>query len=271
MSLSEDRFGGTRIVTTNFDRVFKEISPDTTIYEPPGLPTPSPGLWNGIVYLHGILPIESEIVSVLDRDLEAQLGNLILNYSDFAKAYTTNGATAKFLKKLMTNYTVCFVECSLNDEMLARAVSNISQEPDGSIPPTEKLQWERHRDAPNRPEMKAFAFVGKSNPNPIDEEEWHLKGVTPIFYPVFQNNSNEQSNFDHSTLHQTLVKWADIHKAGTEGKSRLVEEMLSNPANSENISNENEKMIWVLREAKAAKRFAELAKPASIYLSLIHI
>lgn len=260
LALSKDRFGDVHLVTTNFDRVFIEVSKDETrIYEPPELPIPYPGRWNGVVHIHGMLPEQSQIQEVLDRDLAISLQNLVFSYSDFAEAYTNGGVVARFLSELMTNYTVCFVGCSLNDEMTSRVISAFSRNYSAIIPSSQMTLWEKNDDLPPRKEFKAFAFVPTKSIETITEEEddWNMKGITPIFYELTEEG--------HSALHNTLKKWAKIHKVGIDGKASLVEEILSFPAETwtEKLQ-ENEKMLWALQDPRAAKRFWELSDETTV-------
>ena len=61
LRLSKNREGRTRLVTTNFDRLFEEAitreNYDIERFQAPALPVPKE-YWNGLVYLHGLLPEE---------------------------------------------------------------------------------------------------------------------------------------------------------------------------------------------------------------------
>src|SRR6185437_11031411 len=54
LTLSETRNGQTRVVTTNFDRLFDAAAPTLPNYSAPFLPVPKRTRWNGVVYLHGL-------------------------------------------------------------------------------------------------------------------------------------------------------------------------------------------------------------------------
>ena len=47
-----------------------------------------------------------------------------------------------------------------------------------------------------------FIFVGMSEDNPVELEDWRARGITPIRYDVQDNN--------HSQLQRTLAKWAEF-------------------------------------------------------------
>ena len=63
LKLSENRKGRTRLITTNFDRLFQVVMRRDKlrlpIYQAPLLPVPKTR-WNGLVYLHGLLSAKLE-------------------------------------------------------------------------------------------------------------------------------------------------------------------------------------------------------------------
>jgi len=60
LRLARSREGAVRLVTTNFDRLFhvaaKRTSQAFQAYAAPMLPVPKNSRWDGLVYLHGMLP-----------------------------------------------------------------------------------------------------------------------------------------------------------------------------------------------------------------------
>lgn len=60
LRLAHSREGALRLVTTNFDRIFHVAAKRTgqrfQTYAAPMLPIPKNSRWNGLVYLHGLLP-----------------------------------------------------------------------------------------------------------------------------------------------------------------------------------------------------------------------
>lgn len=84
LRLSESEEGIYKIVTTNFDRIFEDVARKNRIkinsYAAPLVPIPKNEYWNGIVYLHGLLPKHAD---------DASLRKLILSSSDFGLAYLT--------------------------------------------------------------------------------------------------------------------------------------------------------------------------------------
>lgn len=54
LDLATTKEGKTKLVTTNFDRLFDDCERDLEVWQPPRLPDPArPGDLDGIVYLHG--------------------------------------------------------------------------------------------------------------------------------------------------------------------------------------------------------------------------
>lgn len=113
LQLARSREGALRLVTTNFDRIFAHLTarakPAVPSYPAPLLPIPKSSRWNGLVYLHGLLP-EHDDVSALNR--------LVLTSGDFGLAYLTERWAARFVSELFRNYVVCFAGYRINDPVL---------------------------------------------------------------------------------------------------------------------------------------------------------
>ena len=105
--------GTLRLVTTNFDRVFhasaKRTGQKFQSYAAPMLPIPKNSRWNGLVFLHGLIPAKPD---------DAALNGLVVTSGDFGLAYLTERWAARFVGELFRNYVVCFVGYSINDPML---------------------------------------------------------------------------------------------------------------------------------------------------------
>ena len=60
LALARSRDGNSRLITTNFDRIFESVMSDRTrripTFSAPLLPIPKDSKWHGLVYLHGLLP-----------------------------------------------------------------------------------------------------------------------------------------------------------------------------------------------------------------------
>jgi hypothetical protein len=86
LAVSKDNQGNgecTRLITTNFDRIFEHVIAEdrlgTQTFAAPLLPVPKTR-WNGLVYLHGLLP---------DKPSASELNRLVLSSGDFGLAYLT--------------------------------------------------------------------------------------------------------------------------------------------------------------------------------------
>jgi hypothetical protein len=230
LTLSKSREGRTRLITTNFDRLFEEVIAAKTLtierFQAPLLPVPK-NRWDGLVYLHGLLtavPASSE------------LNRLVVSSGDFGLAYLTERWAARFVSELFRNYTVCFVGYSINDPVLRYMMDALA---------ADRLLGE------SPPEMFAFGSFSKGK----DEEcgnEWRAKNVTPILY---------REHNRHGYLHKTLRAWADTYRDGVRGKERIVVECaMARPLASTRQDDFVGRLLWALSDPGGlpARRFADL-------------
>ena len=230
LTLGKSREGRTRLITTNFDRLFEKVIATKSLsvesFQAPLLPVPK-NRWDGLVYLHGLLtaaPTPSE----LDR--------LVVSSGDFGLAYLTERWAARFVSELFRNYTVCFVGYSINDPVLRYMMDALA---------ADRLLGE------SPPEMFAFGSHSKGK----EEEranEWRAKNVTPILY---------REHNHHAYLHKTLRAWAETYRDGVRGKERIVVECaIARPLASTKQDDFVGRLLWALSDPGGlpAKRFAEL-------------
>ena len=82
LRLARSREGALRLVTTNFDRIFhvaaKRTGQTFQAQAAPMLPIPKNSRWNGLVYLHGLLPEKLD---------DTALNRLVVTSGDFGLAY----------------------------------------------------------------------------------------------------------------------------------------------------------------------------------------
>jgi len=230
LTLSKCRTGHTRLVTTNFDRLFEEVIAAKSLsierFKAPLLPVPK-NRWDGLVYLHGLLSA-APTASELDR--------LVVSSGDFGLAYLTERWAARFASELFRNYTVCFVGYSINDPVLRYMMDALA---------ADRLLGE------SPPEMFAFGSFSKGK----EEErinEWRTKNVTPILY---------REHNRHAYLHKTLRAWAETYRDGVRSKEHIVVECtIARPMKTTKQDYFIPRMLWALsdREGLPAKRFAEL-------------
>lgn len=233
LQLARNRDGALRLVTTNFDRIFETVTRRkkqlVNTYAAPMLPIPKNSRWNGLVYLHGLLPNKAD---------ESTLHRLVLTSGDFGLAYLTERWAARFVSELFRNYVVCFVGYSINDPVLRYMMDALA---------ADRMLGE--------PTPQAYA-LGSYEPGQEKAKtiEWEAKGVTPILYEVPDGTQ------DHSALHRTLKVWAETYRDGVLGKERIVVNYaLARPAASTQQDDFVGRMLWALSHPSGlpAKRFAE--------------
>ena len=253
LTLGKTRKGKMRLITTNFDRIFEEIIQEEVIqeeakkkeakkkdakkeeakkedrkeeqsYQAPLLPIPK-NHWNGLVYLHGLLPPEPDG----ERD------HLVLSSGDFGLAYLTERWAARFTSELFRNYTVCFVGYSINDSILRYMMDALA---------ADRLRGEAS------PEIFAFGIYSKGKRDE-QAEQWQAKNVTPILYSKYKK---------HFYLRKTLLSWSATYRDGLGGKEQIViSDAHTKPSVSTKEDNFVDRMLWALSDSKGlpAKCFAE--------------
>lgn len=233
LTLAKSPKGQCRLVTTNFDRLFKAAAPTLPDYSAPFLPIPKRTRWDGIVYLHGLLP---------ERPDPNPLNHLIVSSGDFGLAYLTERWASRFVSELFRNYIVCFVGYSLNDPVLKYMVDALS---------ADRLLGETVH------EVYAFAsFKGAKQRTPT-QQEWVSKGVTPILYA---------ETAGHGYLHGTLKVWANDYRDGINGKEAIIRRYGSTLPAAVRGEDQVSRVLWAIadRSGLPAKVFAELDPPAPI-------
>lgn len=235
LKLARDKEDKLRLVTTNFDRLFHIAAEQNKqlfqTYVAPNLPVPKKSRWDGVVYLHGLLPDNQG--SLIDN----LLNQLVISSGDFGLAYLSERWAARFVSDLLHNYDVCFVGYSINDPVLRYMIDAMA---------AERTLGE------NTPQ--AWAFVShESGQETKITGEWTAKGVTPILYQTEGNS--------HLLLHNTLHKWAEIYHNGILGKEHIIAtHALMHPAKSTQQDDFVGRVLWALSDPSGlpAKRFAEL-------------
>lgn len=234
LRLARNREGSLRLVTTNCDRVFhaaaKRMKQPFQSYAAPTLPIPKSSRWDGLVYLHGLLPKGTD---------DTALNRLVITSGDFGLAYLTERWAARFVSELLRNYVVCFVGYSINDPVLRYMMDALAA--DRMLGEATPQAWALGDCKPGQEKQKA--------------KEWEAKGVVPILYTV--QGGKQQ---DHSALHQTLHVWADVYRDGVQGKEAVVGQYaLVHPQKSTQQDDFVGQMLWALSDKSGlpAKRFAE--------------
>jgi hypothetical protein len=222
--------GKSRLITTNFDRIFERLRSsaftDCSCFSAPLLPVPKQR-WDGLVYLHGLLP---------EAHTNANLDHLVVTSGDFGLAYLSERWASRFVSELFRNYTVCFVGYSINDPILRYMRDALA---------ADKQLGES--------QIEAFAFgAARKGREDTAEKEWLAKNVTPILY---KNTST------HQYLHDTLKEWAGIYRDGISGKERIIVDLAPyRPAQSTKQDDPIGRLLWALvdRSGVPARKFADL-------------
>lgn len=232
LTLSMARDGQTRLVTTNFDRIFHTVEPNLKHFVAPWLPIPKKSRWDGIVYLHGLLPEEEN---------ESQLNNLVLSSGDFGLAYLTERWASRFVTELFLGYTVCFIGYNIDDPVLRYMLDALS---------ADRLRGETIR--------QVFAFGSFDRNKEAEQREiWAGKGVVPIMYSAAGK---------HRLLHRTMHEWANVYRDGITGKRTIIaRDAIARPSRID-ADGQIGRVLWAITEpsGQPAKVFAELDPPPSV-------
>lgn len=230
LTLAKNHNGYTRLITTNFDHLFEKVKSEKSLaftnFKAPLLPVPKTR-WDGLVYLHGLLPFDGK-----DGDLD----QLVLSSGDFGLAYLTERWASRFVSELFRNYTICFVGYSINDPVLRYMMDALN---------ADRQQGEFPR------EMFAFGSYSKGKESHCTNE-WKAKNVTPILYREHRH---------HAYLHRTLQAWAKTYRDNVSGKEQIVtQSAYLRPLASSKQDDFVGRMLWALSEPTGlpAQRFAEL-------------
>ena len=230
LMLAECREPRIRLITTNFDRLFEHVIANgckaVKRFQAPFLPTPK-SRWDGLVYLHGLLP---------EEPTGNNLDDLVISSGDFGRAYLTERWAARFVSELLRNFIVCFVGYSIDDPVLRYMMDALA---------AERLLGE------SPPEMFAFGSYSKGKETECGHE-WHAKNVTPILYRQHRR---------HAYLHRTLRVWAETYRNGARGKERIViEYAVARPDTATGEDDFVSRMLWALSDPSGlpAMRFADL-------------
>ena len=245
LDLARCRNGSVRLVTTNFDRIFEHVVKKNKLkiphYPAPQLPIPKNSRWNGVVYLHGLLPSKHD---------EGALQRLVVSSGDFGLAYLTERWASRFVSELFRNYVVCFVGYSIGDPVLRYMMDALAADRMlGEITPV------------------AYA-LGQYLPGEKEKAKanWDSKGVTPILYETPDGR-------DHSALHGTLVEWSRTYRDGVQGRERIVVDYATAVPMVSTVQDDFiGRMLWALSHESGlpAKRFAEFDPVPSLdWLSAI--
>ena len=231
LALAKTADGKTQLVTTNFDRLFELAGGDARASWAPALPVPKPGLWDGLVYLHG---------KIHQQDPDGE--HLVMTTADFGRAYLVDGWASRFVSALFAHHTVLFVGYSVEDPVMRYLVDAIAAD--------------RFLDIDFG---EAFAFVGLDEGK--DEEtlraEWAGKHVTPIPYLIADGGR------DHGLLHDTLRAWAGLHEGGIDSRRNVAYDLgRLDPAGLG--EEDRSRFLWAVSDVGVADYLASLGRETSL-------
>lgn len=107
LDLATSKEGITKLVTTNFDRLFDDCERQLETWQPPRLPDlAKPNDLKGVVYLHGR--------AMEDYDGSEEQG-FVLSSAEFGRAYLSEGWATRFFKDVIDKYVVVFVGYTADD------------------------------------------------------------------------------------------------------------------------------------------------------------
>lgn len=170
LNLARTPEGKTRLITTNFDRLFEACDEDLISWKPPDLPNPTRQKeLDGIVHLHGII----------NADYSGAEGDgFILSSSEFGHAYLAEGWATDFFRHVLKRYVVIFVGYTADDPPVHYLLEGLNKQ-------SQTLE-------------RVYAFQTGVSHDAI--AKWKHKGVEAISY--------DESN-GHHTLWTTLGAWAE--------------------------------------------------------------
>jgi len=238
LRLARNSDGTHRLITTNFDRIFFKVNPGIQSFQAPLLPIPKKTVWDGLVYLHGLLP-----ATVTEASAVTALNRLIVSSGDFGRAYLTERWASRFVSELFREYSVCFVGYSIGDPVLRYMLDAIS---------ADRLQGEEV------PEMFAFGAYTAAG----EEREragWAAKGVTPILY-------RNDKRLGHRYLNATIQQWGDDFFNGRNGQVETVRKHARTIPSKVRGDHVVDRVLWAITHPSGigARTFSELRPPAPI-------
>ncbi len=150
VNLATDEDGVTRIVTTNFDRLFELCDQELKTFVAPNLPNlEQPGEFDGVVHLHG---------KINTKEDGAENDQFVLSSSEFGDAYIANAWATSFVKSVLERYIVVFVGYAADDPPIKYLLEALKRN-------TQKLN-------------SIFAFEKGTESEAVSR--WHLKGVRAL-------------------------------------------------------------------------------------------
>jgi hypothetical protein len=243
LKLSKNTEGQSRLVTTNVDRIF-EYCIDKAMIDPrpealvaPRPPIPKDHYWNGLVYLHGLLP-------KTDYSEGDEEDNLVFTTADFGRAYLSERWASRFVTEMLRNYVVCFVGYSANDPVMRYIIDAMANDERVGV------------RLPSR-----YIFTDSE----VATDHWTSRGLIPIRYkrtcPEVPCGADDCR--DHHLLRDTFIKWAEDYSFDFGGKRAIAKNVNTispptAPSDGDNHFREQHhysRLMWALRDIDVLREF----------------
>ncbi len=223
LKLATTKDGHTRLVTTNFDRLFEKCKRGIKTWQPPRFPDLTEiDKFEGVVYLHGMV----------NKEYDNSDNGFVLSSSSFGHAYLTEGSVTRFFKEIISEYTVVFVGYAAEDPPVRYFLEALGENKKYDEDESEKI----------------YAF----HPGTLQEasERWDNKNVEAIAY----DDDNA-----HAGLWDTLDAWAKRAKDTKAWQNSVIKMARKGP---ENLSPfEREQVAHLVSTKEGAERFYESNNP----------
>lgn len=192
LTLSQDRDGRSRVLTTNFDTLFERALAERRlpVLSEAGKALPKPGGPRdfGIHHLHGCLA---------DAELGLAETDLILTSADFGDAYLRDGWASRYIEDRMRTTTMVLVGYRAEDAALRLLL--------------ESLDVDRERF----PDLNKIYALERSSDG--SAAQWRAKGVIPIEFAT------------HDELYAMLAEWAKYAIQPADFERERIRTILAKP------------------------------------------
>lgn len=218
LRLAKLQTGETRIVTTNFDRLFEQCNPKLASLTRSVLPRLAfnEADW-GIVHLHGCV----------EPDYSGPTADgFVLSSAAFGNAYLAMGWARDFVKEILDRYVAVFVGYSADDPPIRYLLEGLQQS--------------------NGPANRAYAF--QAGPNDAAVASWDEKGVQALLYDVTEGCG-------HRRLWDALEGWSTRTASPAKWRRRTLNMARRGP--SKLMPHERGMVAHIVSSKIGAQAFAE--------------
>ena len=235
LNLSTTKDKRTRLITTNFDRLFEKTrerdrAKKLTTWQRPGFPDSSQiKTFEGIVYLHGMV----------NENDNGSDNSFVLSSASFGEAYLNEGSATRFFKEIISEYTVVFVGYGADDppvHYLLEALGESGKKPDNIY----AFQTRTQKEVARKITKKKIA------------EKWQNKHVHAIVY-------DEEYGGNHRQLWETLRLWALRAKNLVSWQDKIIAMARKGPEKL--LPFQREQVAHLVSSKEGAKRFYKSKNP----------